>query len=54
MLFRSEETTVTVVDAAGSQSVRTVRLGLADNKIVEIRSGLKVGERVLLAAVGGA
>ena len=44
--------TVTVVDAAGVQSVRTVRLGLADNKIVEIRSGLEAGERVLLAAGG--
>lgn len=49
-----EEATVTVVDAAGSQSVRTVRLGLADNKIVEIRRGLKAGERVLLEAGGGA
>lgn len=49
-----EKATVTVVDAAGAQSVRPVRLGLADNKIVEIRSGLKAGERVLLAAVGGA
>ena len=49
-----EKATVTVVDAAGVQSVRPVRLGLADNKIVEIRSGLKAGERVLLAAAGGA
>ena len=49
-----EKATVTVVDAAGAQSVRPVRLGLADNKIVEIRSGLKAGERVLLAAAGGA
>lgn len=48
-----EEATVTVVDEAGVQSVRTVRLGLADNKIVEIRRGLKVGERVLLEAGGG-
>jgi RND family efflux transporter MFP subunit len=49
-----EKTTVTVVDAAGTQSTRTVRLGLADNKIVEIRSGLKAGEQVLLEAGGGA
>ncbi len=47
-----DNATVTVVDAAGAQSVRPVRLGLADNKIVEIRSGLKAGERVLLAAAG--
>ncbi|MEO5574946.1 MAG: efflux RND transporter periplasmic adaptor subunit [Gaiellaceae bacterium] len=49
-----DEATVTVVDAAGAQAVRIVELGLADNKIVEIRSGLKVGERVLLEAGGGA
>jgi len=47
------EATVTVVDEAGAESVRPVELGLADNKIVEIRSGLKAGERVLLAAGGG-
>lgn len=45
-----EDSTVTVVDAAGKQSVRIVVLGLADNKIVEIRSGLEAGERVLLQA----
>ncbi len=49
-----EKATVTVVDAAGARSVRPVRLGLADNKIVEIRRGLKAGESVLLAAPGGA
>ena len=48
-----EEATVTVVDDAGAQSARTVRLGLADNKIVEIRGGLRAGERVLLEAGGG-
>ncbi len=47
-----EEATVTVVDSADSQSVRTVRLGLADNKIVEIRNGLKAGDRVLLQTGG--
>ena len=49
-----DKATVTVVDAAGAQTVRAVRLGLADNKIVEIRNGLKAGERVLLTAGGGA
>ena len=48
------QATVTVVDAAGAQSARTVRLGLANNKVVEIRSGLKSGERVLATAGGGA
>ena len=48
-----EQPTVTVVGKGGTQSVRTVRLGLADNKIVEIRSGLKAGERVLLQTGGG-
>ena len=47
-----EAPTVTVLDASGGQSVRTVKLGLADNKIVEIRSGLEAGERVLLQAGG--
>jgi multidrug efflux pump subunit AcrA (membrane-fusion protein) len=47
-----EAPTVTVVDAAGGQTVRIVKLGLADNKIVEIRSGLEAGERVVLQAGG--
>lgn len=45
-----EKPTVTVVDAAGARSARPVRLGLADNKIVEILAGLRAGERVLLEA----
>lgn len=48
-----QESTVTVVGAGGAESVRTVALGLADNKIVEIVSGLEAGERVLLEATGG-
>ncbi|MDX6439583.1 MAG: HlyD family secretion protein [Gaiellaceae bacterium] len=47
-----EVATVTLAGAGGARSIRTVRLGLADNKIVEIRSGLEAGERVLLQ-VGG-
>jgi len=47
-----EDATVTVVDAGGVQSGRGVILGLADNKVVEIRSGLKAGESVLLVAGG--
>jgi multidrug efflux pump subunit AcrA (membrane-fusion protein) len=45
--------TVTVVDAGGAQTPRQVRLGLADNKLVEIRSGLRAGERALIASSSG-
>ena len=45
--------TVTVVGRDGTERLRHVTLGLADNKQVEIRSGLKLGERVALAAHGG-
>jgi HlyD family secretion protein len=44
---------VTVVGAGGRTSSRQVTLGLADNKQVEIRSGLRPGERVLLGTRGG-
>ena len=44
---------VTVVGPGGKTSLRRVTLGLADNKQVEIRSGLRPGERVLLTAHGG-
>jgi HlyD family secretion protein len=45
--------TVTVVDAGGRTSRRRVVVGLADNKHVEIRSGVRPGERVLLGTGGG-
>jgi len=45
---------VTVLTAAGKTVVRSVRLGLANNKEVEVRRGLKPGERVVLAGGGGA
>jgi HlyD family secretion protein len=44
---------VIVVGRGGRTSSRQVKLGLADNKQVEIRSGLRPGERVLLTARGG-
>lgn len=44
---------VTVVAPSGRQSTRAVRLGLADNKNVEVRSGLHAGERVLLGSAQG-
>jgi HlyD family secretion protein len=45
---------VTVLTAAGKQTVRAVKLGLSNNKEVEVRRGLKPGERVVLAGGGGA
>jgi HlyD family secretion protein len=42
--------TVTVVDHAGQAAARVVRLGLANNKEIEIVRGLRPGERV---AIGG-
>jgi HlyD family secretion protein len=39
---------VTVVRSNGTTVARTVRLGLADNKQIEIRRGLRPGERVAL------
>jgi HlyD family secretion protein len=44
---------VIVVGRGGRTSSRQVTLGLADNKQVEIRTGLRPGERVLLGARGG-
>jgi HlyD family secretion protein len=44
---------ITVVGPGNRTSSRQVTLGLADNKQVEIRSGLRPGERVLLATPGG-
>jgi RND family efflux transporter MFP subunit len=40
---------LTVIDGSGATSERRVKLGLANNKNVEIVSGLRVGERVELA-----
>jgi HlyD family secretion protein len=45
---------VTVVNADGKTSMRTVTLGLANNKDVEVKHGLTAGERVVLAGGGGA
>jgi RND family efflux transporter MFP subunit len=44
---------VSVVDGSGNTVVREVRLGLADNTNVEIRHGLRPGERVTIAGNGG-
>jgi RND family efflux transporter MFP subunit len=44
-----DEPTVTVIDSSGDASVRTVTLGLANNKNVEIVKGVRAGEQVVLA-----
>jgi multidrug efflux pump subunit AcrA (membrane-fusion protein) len=44
---------VTVVAADGTEAQRHVSLGLADNKNVEIKSGVQPGESVLLPTSGG-
>ena len=39
---------VTVIDDSGGENTRIVKLGLASNKSVQIREGLRAGERVVL------
>lgn len=48
VLQRAELTAVYVLSEQGKPLLRQVRLGVADNERVEVRSGLAVGERVLL------
>ncbi len=40
----------TVINGSGDTSTRKLKLGLANNKSVEVESGLRDGERVVLAA----
>jgi multidrug efflux pump subunit AcrA (membrane-fusion protein) len=40
---------VTVIASSGETSTRQLRLGLANNKSVEVVKGLEAGERVVLA-----
>ena len=44
---------VTVEPGSGRTSIRRVKLGLANNKNVEIVKGLRAGERVVLAESQG-
>ena len=39
---------MTVIDDSGGETARTVKLGLANNKSVQILKGLRAGERVVL------
>lgn len=48
VIQRAELTAVYVLSEQGKPLLRQVRLGVADNERVEVRSGLSVGERVLL------
>jgi HlyD family secretion protein len=45
---------VTILSAAGMKSTRRVVLGLADNKNVEVKRGLRPGEHVVLGGGQGA
>jgi len=51
---RGSHDTVTTVGAKGRAASRVVSLGIADNKHVEVRRGLRVGESVKLPAAKGA
>jgi hypothetical protein len=44
---------VTVLSASGKTTKRHVVLGLASNKNVEIRRGLRAGETAVIAGGGG-
>lgn len=48
-----DEATVMILDASGQPMARQVKLGLANNKVVEVVKGLRAGERVVLEEPGG-
>jgi RND family efflux transporter MFP subunit len=50
---RGAAATVSVVDAHGRVTSRAVALGVADNKLVEVKDGLRLGQRVQLKAAKG-
>jgi multidrug efflux pump subunit AcrA (membrane-fusion protein) len=45
--------TVAVIGSNGKSSTRHVKLGLANNKSVEVVQGLRAGERVAIEASSG-
>jgi HlyD family secretion protein len=49
-----DNATVAVIGSDGKESTRKVKLGLANNKSVEVVSGLHAGERVAVQASSGA
>jgi macrolide-specific efflux system membrane fusion protein len=48
-----DSSTVTVRGVKGGLSIRHVRLGLSGAQFVEVRSGLRAGERVVVPSRGG-
>lgn len=48
-----DEATVMVLDSSGQPVARVVKLGLSNNKNVEIVAGLRAGQRVVLEAAAG-
>jgi multidrug efflux pump subunit AcrA (membrane-fusion protein) len=49
-----DRATVQVIGADGKTSTRQVKLGLANNKSVEVVDGLRAGERIAVEASAGA
>jgi len=50
---RGSGATVSVVGARGRVTTRAIKLGVADNKSVEVKDGLRLGQRVQLRAAKG-
>ena len=46
--------TVQVLDAAGTPQTRTVQVGLSNDTLTEIVSGLQAGDKVVIPATGTA
>jgi HlyD family secretion protein len=44
-----DRSVVTVINAAGRTALKPVKLGLANNKNVEIVKGVRAGERIVIA-----
>jgi RND family efflux transporter MFP subunit len=50
LVLKGRQNTVEVLDAGNRVHVRTVEVGLTGSKLAEIKSGLEVGDRVILGA----
>ena len=44
----ADRSVVTAIDAAGHTSVKPVKLGLSNNKSVEVIKGIQAGQRLVL------
>jgi macrolide-specific efflux system membrane fusion protein len=49
-----DRATVAVIGSDGKSSTRRVKLGLANNKSVEVVKGLRAGERIAVEATSSA